>query len=117
MDTARGGPPPPDGTHSPLIAYHPPTRPPFPLRRRQDPADPAADALTLEGLARWADRFTPRVMPDRVDTLFLDIAGCDRLFGGEEALMASLRAGFEDFGLTARLALTDTPGAAWALAH
>ena len=81
------------------------------------PADPAADARALERLARWADRFTPRVMPDGVDTIFLDIAGCDRLFGGEEALMASLRTALEDFGLTVRLALADTPGAAWALAH
>ncbi len=81
------------------------------------PADPAADACALERLARWADRFTPRVMPDGVDTIFLDIAGCTRLFGGEEALTASLRAALEDFGLTARLALADTPGAAWALAH
>ena len=81
------------------------------------PADPSADALALERLARWADRFTPRVMPDGVDTLFLDIAGCTRLFGGEGALTASLRAALEDFGLTVRLALADTPGAAWALAH
>jgi len=81
------------------------------------PADPAGDALALEQLARWADRFTPRVMPDGVDTLFLDIAGCTRLFGGEEALTASLRAALEYFGLTVRLALADTPGAAWALAH
>ena len=81
------------------------------------PADPAADALALERLARWADRFTPRVMPDGVDTIFLDIAGCTRLFGGEEALMASLRAALDDLGLTTRLALADTPGAAWALAH
>ena len=81
------------------------------------PADPAADALALERLARWADRFTPRVMPDGVDTLFLDIAGCTRLFGGEEALTASLRSALEDFGLTVRLALADTPGAACALAR
>ncbi|MCY4574365.1 MAG: DNA polymerase Y family protein, partial [Gemmatimonadetes bacterium] len=81
------------------------------------PADPGGDVLALERLARWADRFTPRVMPDGADTIFLDIAGCTRLFGGEEALMASLRAALEDFGLTARLALADTPGAAWALAH
>ena len=79
------------------------------------PADPAADALALERLARWANRFTPRVMPDGTDTLFLDIAGCTRLFGGEEALIASLRSALEGFGLTVRLALADTPGAAWAL--
>ena len=79
------------------------------------PADPTADALALERLARWADRFTPRVMPDGTDTLFLDIAGCTRLFGGEQALIASLRSALEGFGLTVRLALADTPGAAWAL--
>ena len=81
------------------------------------PADPIGDALALERLARWADRFTPRVMPDGVDTLHLDIAGCARLFGGERALMAALRRALEGFGLTARLALADTPGAAWALAR
>lgn len=81
------------------------------------PADRAEDALALKRLARWADRFTPRVMPDGVDTIFLDIAGCTRLFGGEEALIAALRTALEDFGLTVRLALADTPGAAWALAH
>ena len=81
------------------------------------PADPDGDARALERLARWADRFTPRVMPDGVDTLFLDIGGCARLFGGEDILAASLRAALEGFGLTVRLALADTPGAAWALAH
>ena len=81
------------------------------------PADPAADARALERLARWANRFTPRVMPDGIDTIFLDIAGCTRLFGGEKALVASLRDALEDFGLTVRLALANTPGAAWALAH
>ena len=81
------------------------------------PADPTGDALALEHLARWADRFTPRVMPDARGTIFLDIAGCTRLFGGEEALTLSLRAALENFGLTVRLALADTPGAAWALAH
>ena len=81
------------------------------------PTNPAADALALERLARWAIRFTPRVMPGAKSTLFLDIAGCGRLFGGETALMTSLRAALEGLGLTVRLALADTPGAAWALAH
>ena len=81
------------------------------------PADPAGDGRALERLARWAERFTPRVMPDGVDTLFLDIGGCARLFGGEDILAGSLRDALEGFGLTVRLALADTPGAAWALAH
>ena len=81
------------------------------------PADPQADALALERLARWATRFTPRVMPDGAGAILLDIAGCTRLFGGEEALLASLRATLRDFRLTARLAVADTAGAAWALAR
>lgn len=45
MDTARGGPPPPDGTHSPLIAYPPPYPPPHSGRRPPDPADRAQPDL------------------------------------------------------------------------
>ncbi|MYC99407.1 MAG: DNA polymerase Y family protein, partial [Gammaproteobacteria bacterium] len=56
-------------------------------------ADPAADAHALKRLARWADGFTPRVMPAGADGLFLDVGGCTHLHGGEEALMAALGAG------------------------
>lgn len=80
-------------------------------------ADPAADAHALKRLARWADGFTPRVMPAGADGLFLDVGGCTHLHGGEEALMAALGAGLGRLGLTTRLALAGTPGAAWALAR
>lgn len=81
------------------------------------PAEPAADAHALKRLARWADGFTPRVMPAGADGLFLDVGGCTHLFGGEEALLAALGAGLGGLGLTSRLALAGTPGAAWALAR
>ena len=81
------------------------------------PADPAADAHALRRLARWADGFTPRVMPAGADGLFLDVGGCAHLHGGEEALLAALAAGLGGLGLTSRLALAGTPGAAWALAR
>ena len=81
------------------------------------PADPAADTHALKRLARWADGFTPRVMPAGADGLFLDVGGCTHLFGGEEALLAALAAGLGGLGLTSRLALAGTPGAAWALAR
>ena len=81
------------------------------------PADPAADAHALKRLARWADGFTPRVMPAGADGLFLDVGGCTHLHGGEEALLAALGAGLGGLGLTSRLALAGTPGAAWALAR
>ena len=81
------------------------------------PADSAGDAHALRRLARWADVFTPRVMPAGAEALFLDVGGCAHLFGGEEGLMAALAAGLERLRLTSRLALADTPGAAWALAR
>ena len=81
------------------------------------PADPAGDANTLESLARWAVRFTPRVAVAKPDAFFLDIGGCAHLFNGERALADSLRKGFDRLGLTSRMALADTPGAAWALAR
>lgn len=81
------------------------------------PADPAADAHALKRLARWADGFTPRVMPAGADGLFLDVGGCTHLHGGEEALLAALGAGLGGLGLTSRLALAGTPGMAWALAR
>ncbi len=81
------------------------------------PADPAADTHALKRLARWADGFTPRVTPAGADGLFLDVGGCTHLHGGEEALLAALGAGLGGLGLTSRLALAGTPGAAWALAR
>ncbi len=81
------------------------------------PADPVGDALALERLARWADRFAPRVMADGLDTIFLDIAGCAHLFSGEKGLAATARGALEGFGLTVKLGLADTLGAAWALAR
>ena len=50
-------------------------------------ADPAADTRFLKHLAQWATRYTPLAGLDGSDGLFLDIAGCAHLFGGEEALM------------------------------
>jgi len=50
-------------------------------------ADEAADALALNAIACWCDRFTPLVALDSPHGLFLDITGCAHLFGGEAALM------------------------------
>jgi len=76
-----------------------------------------ADAAALAALVDWCVRFSPAVAADPPDGLFLDVGGLSHLWGGEAALMADLRARLAANGLTARLALADTPGAAWALAH
>ncbi len=84
-------------------------------------ADPAADDAALRRLALWATRYTPAASPwgekDGADGFFLDVAGAAHLFGGEERLLADLAQRLAGFGLPARLAIADTPGAAWALAR
>src|ERR1700733_9769797 len=85
-------------------------------------ADPAADDAALRRLALWATRYTPTASPwnedNGADGFFLDIAGSAHLFGGEGKLLADLAARLQkNFGLPARLAVADTPGAAWALSR
>ena len=81
------------------------------------PAEPEADALALTELSDWCVRFSPAVSPAPPDGLYLDVTGVAHLWGGEGALMADLRTRLAGNGLNVRLALADTPGAAWALAH
>jgi protein ImuB len=80
-------------------------------------AEPEADAAALAELAHWCVRFSPAVAIDPPDGLFLDIEGAAHLWGGEAAMLADLRARLAANGLPFRLAIADTPGAAWALAH
>jgi protein ImuB len=85
--------------------------------------DAAADDAALQRLALWATRYTPTASPlcrdfwsedNGADGIFLDIEGASHLFGGEESLIADLAARLARFGLAARVAVADTPGAAWA---
>jgi protein ImuB len=85
-------------------------------------ADPAADDAALRRVALWATRYTPTASPwgedNGADGFFLDITGAAHLFGGEEKLLADLAAKLrKNFRLPARLAVADTPGAAWALSR
>ena len=79
-------------------------------------ADPAADARALEGLTDWCLRYTPLVATDR-DGLWLDIAGCAHLHGGEPALLDDLAGRLARCGIGCRLAVAGATGAAWALAR
>jgi protein ImuB len=79
--------------------------------------EPEADAAALAELAGWCVRFSPAVAVDPPDGLFLDVAGVAHLWGGEGEMLADVRARLARAGLPFRLALADTPGAAWALAH
>lgn len=80
-------------------------------------AAPEEDAAALSHLAHWCARFSPSVAIDTPDGLFIDIDGCDHLWGGEEAMARTLRDRLARDGMPARLAIADTFGAAWALAR
>jgi protein ImuB len=81
------------------------------------PAAPLADAKLIETLARLMERASPMVAIDGGDGIFLDVTGVAHLYGGETAMLGTLAGWIERLGFTVRLALADTPGAAWALAH
>ncbi len=78
--------------------------------------EPHRDRVVLVHLARWAYRFSPAVEPVEPGTLLLDITGCQRLFGGEEAIARQAVTGLARRGFQARGAVADTVGAAYALA-
>jgi protein ImuB len=81
------------------------------------PSDPAGDRAFLESLALWARRWGPWSALDGSDGLLVDVSAVAHLFGGEARLLADAQAAFAQRGLTARLAIAPTAGAAWALAH
>lgn len=81
------------------------------------PSDPAGDLDALEKLALWAQRWGPWSALDPPDGVIVDVTAAAHLFGGEAKLLDDAQALFEKRGLTARLAIAPTAGAAWALAH
>jgi len=76
--------------------------------------DFARDQKSLEALGYWLVRFTPTVMVDS-GAIFLDLTGCERLFGGLANLVQQIQSSLKQFKIGARLAIAPTPGAAWAL--
>ena len=80
-------------------------------------ADETADAKLLCAIADWCDRFTPFVAIDGVDGLLLDVTGATHLFGGEAAMLKTVRNTIMRQGFTVRTALAGTAAAARALAR
>ncbi|MEL6197358.1 MAG: DNA polymerase Y family protein [Pseudomonadota bacterium] len=102
------------------------------------PAAPERLDAFLGALTRWATRFSPLIGRDlsaeealspppaaamgaapRVTggALVIDATGTAHLFGGETAMLERITEGLAALGLTARAAIADSRGAAWALAH
>ena len=83
-----------------------------------EPADPQADAESLERLVLWVlQRFSPIVAVDGPDGIVIDSTGADHLHGGEAAMLDALVGRLTFSGITARAAVADTWGAAHALAR
>ena len=80
-------------------------------------SNPHREAAFLGVLHRWAGKFSPWVAQEKPDALVVDLTGCAHLFGGEEALARQVEEDCEALGLTVRLGIADTLGAAWALAR
>ena len=70
--------------------------------------------VAIESLDKkpWADY--PR---HQCESLFCDITGVTHLFGDEAGLLKVAQELLASKGLIARMAIADSPGAAWALAH
>lgn len=72
---------------------------------------------SLQSLALWCQRFTPSTGIHPPDGLILDISGCSHLWGDENAYQQHIKERLHQGGLHARIAIADTIGTAWALAH
>jgi protein ImuB len=69
------------------------------------------------GLERKSKIANPKSKIQTAESLFLDTTGCTHLFGGESSWAERVHADLTARGFTVRVALADTPGAAWAVAH
>jgi len=84
------------------------------------PSDPKSDERFLSACISWCELYTPFVAVDRNVTaepgsaLWLDIGNSAHLSGGEASLLARLLGRCRKEGLTARAAIADHPGSAWA---
>ena len=80
-------------------------------------ATPPEDARALAQLAAWCLRLSPLTAADPPDGVWIDATGCAHLHGGEPAMLRLLVDHLAQRGLTARVAIADTPGAAHAAAR
>ncbi len=79
--------------------------------------DPQREQETLHGLAAWAGRFTPMVVLDPPRGLLLEVAGSQRLFGGNGRLRQGVGEGLARLGFHAVLCQAPTAIAASLLAR
>src|SRR6185503_3778355 len=85
---------------------------------------PREDRKGLMVLGRWMMRFSPVVGLDPLDdgeadptpAVFVDVSGCERLYGGLDVLLREIEKSLKGLALHVTLAIAPTVGAAFALA-
>ena len=75
-------------------------------------ADVQGDQTLLKRVAHWARRWCPWTVHDGRDGILMDVTGAAHLFGGEAAMLRDISVRFKMQGLTTRLAIAPTRGAA-----
>lgn len=82
------------------------------------PADPEGDRAALRRLAvALARRWAPTVAVSGDDGLFIDLTGVSHLHGGEANFRHRLQNLLNRLGYCNHIAISDTPGSAWAFAR
>ncbi|UTW58830.1 DNA polymerase Y family protein [Kordiimonas sp. SCSIO 12603] len=81
------------------------------------PSTPKADQQKLEDLTRWFIRYTPLVAVDGDDGILLDVTGCTHLFGGEEAMLDSIKTRLRNSGINSQISMAENRRMAWAFSH
>ena len=82
-----------------------------------EPADLEGDQVLMQRLVHWVRRWCPWTAQDGHQGLILDVTGAAHLFGGEATMLRDMTRRFVMQGLTAKVALAPTRGAAQALAR
>lgn len=76
-----------------------------------------ADEMLFKQLAHWMLRYSPSVSTYEYDSFVLDITGCDHLFGGEMTMAQMIENAFLKMGFSARIAISNSVSAGFALVH
>jgi protein ImuB len=83
-------------------------------------SDPPGDVEALKRLGEWLRQFSPIIGLEEgpaPQSMLLDLSGCRLLYENEASLVDRVADGLESQRWVVRVAVADTIGAAWALAH
>jgi protein ImuB len=78
---------------------------------------PNLEPQLLQRMAEWCIRFTPCAAVDPLGGIMLDASGCTHLWNGDESYLTEISKRLSARGYSARAAIADTIGAAWAVAR